>query len=152
MKANLLTGLLLVAEVVLAAGAFAYLNVAKSNTNHGTYAVGAKADGTGGVDIDVLAGGALVVLGAAIKSPISAHLVALGAGGLSSFGSRQGATQAMKRQRSGQLMTNAPQTSSGTSSSYYPNYRQLSMPRIVDPYASQFAAAPVYGAPNYAGI
>ena len=95
-------GALLGAEAVAAAGVLSYVNTKTANSDRGTYALGAnKITGQGGVDVDVLLGSGLVVLGAVLLSSkyakFAPHAVALGAGALSTFASRTGSTWERKK-------------------------------------------------------
>lgn len=87
---------LAVGEAVAAAGIASYINVKKSNSNAGTYRIGAKTDGTGGVDADVVGGLALGLAGLAVDPMIGSHLVAVATGLLCGFSARQGAAMALK--------------------------------------------------------
>lgn len=101
MKKDLMTGAILVAEAVAAAGALSAVNVAKSNTNRGTYAIGAnKTTGDGGLDIDLAVGAVLVIGAAFAPSGIAPHLAALGIGGLATAGARMGAKYGAKKGQS----------------------------------------------------
>lgn len=102
MKKDLMTGAILVAEAVAAAGALSAVNVAKTNTNRGTYAIGAnKQTGAGGVDIDLAIGAVLVIGAAFAPSGIAPHLAALGVGGLATAGARMGAKYGAKQSTQG---------------------------------------------------
>lgn len=90
-----------VVEAVGAATLASYLNVTKSNSPGGTYRLGVKADGTGGVDADLVAGLTGGLVGLAIDPQMGSHLVAIATGLLCGFGARQGAQMGAKKVASG---------------------------------------------------
>lgn len=94
-----------VVEAVGAATLASYLNVTKSNSPGGTYRLGVKADGTGGVDADLVGGLGLGLVGLAIDPQMGSHAVALATGLLCGFGARQGAQMGAKKVAAGTTAT-----------------------------------------------
>lgn len=141
MKKDLLTGALLVGEVVLAAGAAAALNTAKANSVRGTYAVAVKADGTGGVDLDLAAGVALLLVSAILPDGIAPHAAAVGAGALACYTAREGASLGAQHAAQNTTMAGTQQTAAGSLSQYFPNQRMgLPVGHVnADSFAAQFA-------------
>jgi hypothetical protein len=157
MKKDLMTGAILVAEAVAAAGALSALNVAKGNTNRGTYAIGAnKETGKGGVDLDIALGAALVLGAAFAPAGIAPHLAALGVGGLATAGARMGAKYGASK---------APQMSQTAAGmpghGYLRGFDQRYLPSAPDPFVSRFgfhptaagerAVAPLYDHAHFPG-
>jgi len=141
MKKDLLTGALLVGEVVLAAGAAAALNTAKTNSVRGTYAVAVKADGTGGVDLDLAAGIALLLVSAIAPDALAPHVAAVGAGALACYTAREGAQLGAQHAAQSQQMGTTSAAVAGSLSQYFPNgQRGLPVAHVnADMFAQQFA-------------
>lgn len=131
-----------IVEAVGAATAASYLNVTKSNSAAGTYRLGVKADGSGGVDADLVVGLGLGLLGLAVDPQLGMHGVALATGLLCGFGARQGAQMGAKKLAGGAT------TQTGASlNQAMANGRRHALPANPRSYVKDFGMLhPVYGA------
>ena len=122
--------------MVAAATALAAVNVSKQNNSRGTYAFAVKPDGSGGIDLDVSVGAALLLIAAVAPSSVSPHLAALGVGALSTFGSRMGANYGAKHAQMAQTTAGIP------GHGYLRGFDQRYLPGPVDPLASRYGFQP----------
>ena len=149
MKADLLTGAMYVGEALLAAGALAVVNASHANTDRGTFALAAKPDNTGGVDLDVVVGGTLLLIAAAVPSGASPHLMALGIGSLAVYAERKGTAYGMRHQSAGFYPALAPRVGFGSTSGYRVKAADQWM-GPVDDYAQGLAYAhPVHSSQTF---